>query len=242
MNDAPSNSQADVPPGSGVAETVDQALITRRSVRGYLPDPVPEATLRHVLEVAGRAPSGTNVQPWHVWAVAGEVKDRVCQAVIAAREAGEEDQEYSYYPEEWREPYISRRRKVGWDLYGLIGVQKGDKAGMYRQHTRNFTFFEAPVGLFFSMERHLELGSWLDFGMFLQAIMVAARGQGLDTCPQAAWVGYHKPIRAALGIPDSHAFVCGMALGYADNSQPENALETVREPVDVFTKFFGFDD
>jgi nitroreductase len=240
MNETPSKDAA-TPRGSGIAETVDEALTTRRSVRGFLPDPVPIETLRHILEVSARAPSGTNIQPWFVWAVAGEAKDRLCQAVIDAREAGEEEHEYAYYPREWREPYRSRRRKLGWDLYGLVGVEKGDKAGMYRQHTRNFELFDAPVGLFFTMERHLELGSWLDFGMFLQAIMVAARGQGLDTCPQAAWVGYHKAIRKELGIPDEHAFVCGMALGYADNSLPENTLVSEREPVDNFTKFFGFE-
>jgi len=241
MNEAPPKGSG-APRGSGIAKTVDEALTTRRSVRGFLPGPVPEASLRHILEVSARAPSGTNIQPWFVWAVAGEAKDRLCQAVIAARDAGEEDHEYAYYPKEWHEPYRSRRRKLGWDLYSLVGVEKGDSAGMYRQHTRNFELFDAPVGLFFSMERHMELGSWLDFGMFLQAIMVAARGQGLDTCPQAAWVGFHKPIREALGIPDSHAFVCGMAVGYADNSQPENTLVSEREPVDGFTKFFGFDD
>jgi nitroreductase len=230
-----------MPRGSGIAETVDEALTTRRSVRGFLPDPVPLETLRHILEVSARAPSGTNIQPWFVWAVAGEAKDKLCQAVIDAREAGEEEHEYAYYPREWREPYRARRRKLGWDLYGLVGVEKGDKEGMYRQHTRNFELFDAPVGLFFTMERHLELGSWLDFGMFLQAIMVAARGQGLDTCPQAAWVGYHKAIRKELDIPDDHAFVCGMALGYADNSLPENTLVSEREPVDNFTKFFGFE-
>jgi nitroreductase len=240
MNETPPKSSA-APRGSGVAASVDEALTTRRSVRGFLPDPVPLETLRHILEVSARAPSGTNIQPWFVWAVAGEAKERVCQAVIAAREAGDEEHEYAYYPREWREPYRSRRRKLGWDLYGLVGVQKGDKAGMYRHHTRNFVLFDAPVGLFFSMERHLELGSWLDFGMFLQAIMVAARGQGLDTCPQAAWVGYHKAVRNELGIPDDHAFVCGMALGYADNSLPQNTLVSEREPVDNFTKFFGFE-
>jgi len=239
MNEQPSKSAGNSR-GSGTATSVDEALGTRRSVRAFLPDPVPQDTVRHILEVASRAPSGTNIQPWHVWVAAGEVRDNVSEAVKAAREAGEEDHEYPYYPKDWREPYITRRRKVGWDLYGLIGIVKGDKAGMYRQHTRNFEFFDAPVGLFFTIERHLELGSWLDFGMFVQSVMLAARAQGLDTCPQVAWTSYHKAIRPLLGVPDDQAFVCGMSLGYADNSKPENQLVTVREPVDGFAKFFGF--
>jgi len=227
--------------GSGVAKTVDEALTTRRSLRAYLPDPVPEATVRHILEVAARAPSGTNMQPWHVWVVAGAAKDKVTEAVLAAREAGEEDYEYKYYPPEWREPYLARRRKVGWDLYGLLGIQKGDKAGMYHQHSRNFAFFDAPVGLFFTLDKHLEIGSWLDFGMFLEAVMVAARGQGLDTCPQVAWVGYHKAVRRVVGYPEEHTLVCGMSMGIADLTKPENTLTTTREPVDAFAKFLGFE-
>ncbi len=222
------------------ATTVEEAIATRRSVRAYLPDPVPEKTVRRILEVASRAPSGTNVQPWQVYVVAGAVKERVSKAVIAARERGEEEREYEYYPSSWREPYLGRRRKVGWDLYGLVGVEKGDKAGMHRQHTRNFLFFDAPVGLFFTLGRDLERGSWMDMGMFLENVMVAARGHGLHTCPQAAWVGYHKVLRELLAIPEDQAFVCGMSLGYEDRSAPENRLETVREPVDEFAKFFGF--
>ena len=220
---------------------VDAAITTRRSVRGFKPDPVPKETVAHILDVAARAPSGTNIQPWHVWVVAGEAKERVSKAVLNAREAGDEQHEYAYYPTDWREPYLARRRKVGWDLYSLVGIEKGDKPRMWKQHGRNFEFFDAPVGLFFSIESHLERGSWLDMGMFLEAIMVAARGQGLDTCPQAAWVGYHKAVRAAVGIPDEHTFICGMCLGYADNALPENTLVTVRAPVESFTTFLGFD-
>jgi len=227
--------------GSGVAKTVDEALTTRRSIRAFLPDPVPQQTVRHVLEVAARAPSGTNIQPWHVWVVAGEAKTKLSEAVIAARDAGEEDFEYSYYPERWMEPYLSRRRKVGYDLYGLIGIEKGDKEAMWRQHTRNFVFFDAPVGLFFTFNRSLETGTWLDVGMFMEGVMAAARGQGLDTCPQVAWVGYHKAIREQLGIPDDQTLVCGMSMGYADLSKPENTLVSEREPVENFTEFFGFE-
>jgi nitroreductase len=220
--------------------TVDEAIGTRRSVRAFLPDPVPEATVRHILEVAARAPSGTNIQPWHVYAVAGEARERVCREVLAARDRGEGSWHYTYYPKQWREPYLARRRKLGWDLYGLLGIVKGDKDGMWRHFGRNFTFFDAPVGLFFTLDVDMELGSWIDVGMFIENVMIAARGQGLDTCPQAAWVEYHKAVHRAVGIPDSQKLVCGMALGYEDKTAPENRLVTAREPVDVFAKFLGF--
>jgi nitroreductase len=219
---------------------VDAAITTRRSVRAFKPDPVPEATVREILEIAARAPSGTNIQPWHVWVVAGAEKDRLTKAVLETRESGAEEAEYPYYPEKWREPYLSRRRKIGFDLYGLLGIEKGDKARMWAQFARNYMFFDAPAGFIFTMERDMVLGAWLDFGMFLENIMIAARGRGLDTCPQAAWIGYHKAVRDVLPIPDDHTLVCGMSLGYADNSKPENKLVTVREPVDAFAKFFGF--
>ncbi|HEX7006444.1 MAG TPA: nitroreductase [Alphaproteobacteria bacterium] len=220
--------------------TVDEAITTRRSVRAFLPDPVPEATVRHILEVAARAPSGTNIQPWHVYVVAGEARERVCREVLAARERGEASWHYAYYPKTWREPYLARRRKVGWDLYGLLGIVKGDKEGMWRHFGRNFLFFDAPVGLFFTLDADMELGSWIDVGLFIQNVMIAARGQGLDTCPQAAWVEYHRAVHQAVGIPDTEKLVCGMALGYEDKSKPENKLVTEREPVDAFAKFLGF--
>lgn len=216
------------------------AIATRRSVRAFRPDPVDEATVRNILELASRAPSGTNIQPWHVYAVAGAAKERVTGAVMEAREAGEEDFEYAYYPREWREPYLARRRKVGYDLYGLLGIAKGDKERMWAQFGRNYLFFGAPVGLFFTIDRDMEKGAWLDLGMFLQNVMVAARAHGLDTCPQVAWCGYHKAVRGAVGIPDDQILVCGMSLGLADNDAPENQLATEREPADVFAKFAGF--
>jgi nitroreductase len=220
--------------------SVDEAIETRRSVRGFLPDPVPEATVRHILEVAARAPSGTNIQPWQVYVVAGEARDRVVSEVLAARDRNEGSWHYTYYPKKWREPYLGRRRKLGWDLYGLLGIVKGDKEGMSRHFGHNFTFFDAPVGLFFALDEDMELGSWLDIGMFIENVMIAARGQGLDTCPQAAWVEYHQTVHRVIGIPDTQKLVCGMALGYEDKSAPANRLVTVREPVDMFAKFLGF--
>lgn len=220
---------------------VDRAIRSRRSVRAFLPAPVAEETVRAILESAARAPSGTNTQPWRVYVLRGAAKDELSRRIVAAyddpEEAARHKQEYAYYPIRWASPYIERRRKVGWDLYGLLGIQKGDKAGMHAQHARNYKFFDAPVGLMFAIDRILEKGSWLDYGMFLQNIMVAARGRGLDTCPQAAFTPFHRIIRECLRMPENETFVCGMSLGYADNSKIENTLRTEREPVDSFTTF-----
>ena len=227
---------------------VDDAIAGRRSVRAFLPTPVPEAVVRHVLTVAARAPSGTNAQPWKVRALAGAAKERLSRAILARRRAEAEDRagprpppEYVYTLRAWREPYTARRRKVGWDLYGLVGVMRGDRAAARRQHDRNFRFFDAPVGLVFTIDRDLEKGSWLDLGMFIQAVMIAARAQGLETCPQAAFMDYHWIVRDALGISDDEVVVCGMSLGHEDPSKPENTLRTEREPVEGFAHFEGFE-
>ena len=212
-------------------------------MRAFRPDPVPRGTVAEILALASRAPSGTNVQPWKVRVVAGKVRDRLCKAMVDAYSKGDDDfaAPYNYYPVKWRDPYLARRRKVGWDLYGLLGITREDKAGMAKQHSRNFMFFGAPVGLIFTMDRDLELGSWLDYGMFLENIMLAARGKGLDTCPQAAIANAHKVLRAELQIPAAEQIVCGMSLGYAEPNAVENALVTVREPVGGFTQFLGFE-
>ena len=217
--------------------SVDAAILSRRSVRAFKPDPVPRETVTHILDVAARAPSGTNIQPWKVHVVTGEAKRRVTAAVAAVRDKGPPRAEFNYYPVKWFEPYLGRRRKLGWDMYGLLGIGKGDKEKMWAQHGRNFAFFDAPVGLFFSMHRDLEVGSWLDMGMFLQNVMLAARGQGLDTCPQAAWIEYPEAVTAALGIPKEEQLICGMSLGYEDNSAPVNRLVSDREPAAGFTVF-----
>jgi len=148
--------------------------------------------------------------------------------------------EFDYYPTQWAEPWLSRRRKIGFGLYGLLGIGKDDKAGMKRQTGRNFVFFDAPVGLIFTMDRSLGQGMFIDYGMFMANLMTAARARGLDTCPQAAFADYHKTIRETLGIPDNELVVCGMALGYADRDAPENRLQTEREPVAGFADFRGF--
>jgi nitroreductase len=220
---------------------VDNAITSRRSIRAYLPTPVPRADIEQLLQVAARAPSGTNTQPWKVYVLTGERKRALSAAILAAHNDPEQarlhTEEYAYYPREWVSPFIDRRRKVGWDLYALLGLTRENKAGMAAQHGRNYDFFGAPVGLIFTIDRIMEQGSWLDYGMFLQSIMVAARGRGLDTCPQAAFTQYHKIIEEMLSIPDNETVVCGMAMGYADMDKVENSLVTERMAVSEFVKF-----
>ena len=223
---------------------VDAAIASRRSLRAFLPTPVPRQTIEDILAVASRAPSGVNTQPWKVTVLTGAAKESLSEKILAAHDAnaaagstGADVGEYEYYPTEWTSPYIERRRKIGWDLYGLLGIAKTDKARMHDQHGRNYRFFDAPVGLIFSIDRILRQGSWLDYGMFLQNIMIAARGRGLDTCPQAAFIGFHKIIAEHLALPAGEMVVCGMSLGYADESAPENRLLTERAPVATFARF-----
>jgi nitroreductase len=221
-------------------DSVARAIRGRRAVRAFRPDPVSPETVAELLDLAAQAPSGSNMQPWRAYAVAGEARERLCEAVVAAFLAGEEGEPaYRYYPEAFFEPYRGRRRRVGFGLYELVGIPKGDSERMRAQHARNFRFFDAPVGLIFTVDRRLEIGSWLDYGMFLQSIMLAARAEGLDTCPQAAFAPYHAVIRQHLPMTAEEVVVCGMALGYADESAPENRLETVREPVEAFTTFLS---
>jgi nitroreductase len=223
--------------------TVDAAITSRRSVRRFLPTPVSAAILEAILDAAARAPSGTNMQPWRGYALAGPAKDALIAAVQATFDAGdpEHTQEVQYYPDSFFEPYLSRRRAVGWDLYGKLGIARGEAAKMKAQHRRNFQFFDAPVGMIFTIDRRLATGSWLDYGMFLQNIMTGARGRGLDTCAQAAWSHYHRAIRPVLGLTDEETVVCGMALGYADADAAENTLVTARAPARSFMRFEGFD-
>jgi nitroreductase len=220
---------------------VDAAITSRRSIRAFLPTPVAREDVEAILEVAARAPSGTNTQPWKVHVLTGAAKTRLSDRILAAyadpAEARTHVEEYAYYPREWVSPFVDRRRKVGWDLYALLGLTRDNKAGMAAQHGRNYRFFDAPVGMIFTIDRVMEQGSWLDYGMFLQNIMVAARGRGLDTCPQAAFTQFHRIISAELGLPDSDMIVCGMALGYADPEKVENTLVTEREPVSAFARF-----
>jgi len=220
---------------------VDAAIKTRHSLRAFLPTPVPRQTIEDILEVASWAPSGTNTQPWQVHVMTGAALQRIAGRIQAAyldpAQNVAHKEEYAYYPTEWRSPYIDRRRKVGWDLYGLLGIAKTDKARMQHQHGRNFIFFDAPVGLMFTIDRVMQQGSWLDYGMFLQNIMVAARARGLHTCPQAAFTQFHRVIAEELQLSNEQMVVCGMSMGYADPDAVENSLVTERAPVAEFTRF-----
>jgi len=223
------------------AAAVDRAITSRRSIRAYLPTPVPRQTIEEILAVASRAPSGTNTQPWKVYVLTGAARQRLSASICAAHDdpaqRAQHTEEYAYYPTEWRSPYVDRRRKVGWDLYSLLGIGKADKARMHAQHARNYAFFDAPVGLIFTIDRVMQQGSWLDYGMFLQSVMVAARARGLDTCPQAAFTQFHRIISQELNLPPEEMVVCGMALGHADPKAVENTLVTEREPVAGFARF-----
>ena len=224
---------------------VDEAILSRRSIRAFTAQPVTKEVVAELLAVASRAPSGTNTQPWKVYVLQGasrtELADKVCAVHDAIRAnptlAAEYQEEYDYYPQKWLSPYIDRRRENGWSLYGLLGIGKADKDKMHAQHQRNYRFFDAPVGLMFTMDRVMGRGSLVDFGMFLQNFMVAARGRGLDTCPQAAWNGFAKIIMPHIGATPDEMLVCGMALGYADQSALVNTLTTPRVPVEQFTNW-----
>ena len=171
----------------------------------------------------------------------GPKKEAMSDAIVAAYDdpdaAATHKAEYAYYPTQWVAPYIDRRRKVGWDLYSLLGIEKGDKAKMHAQHARNYRFFDAPAGLIFTIDRIMEKGSWLDYGMFLQNVMVAARGHGLHTCPQVSFNQFHRIISEHLGIPDNETMVCGMSLGYADEDAIEFRLTTERAPLEQWATF-----
>lgn len=221
----------------------DEALRTRRSVRAFLPTPVARASVEELLALASRSPSGSNIQPWKVRVVAGKARDRLCRAILAALDrdgAAAHQREWNYYPVNWREPFLARRRKIGWDLYGLLGIGKGDFEATERQRRRNYEFFGAPVGFIFTLDQDLEIGSWLDLGIFIGALAIAARGRGLDTCPQAAFADFHAVIRGELGIPESEIIICGMALGHADPQAAENRLVTERAAPSEFATFEGF--
>ena len=222
---------------------VDAAITSRMSARAFTQQAVPRELLEQILEVSSRAPSGTNTQPWKVYVLQGASRDSLVEKACAAHDAIRANPElaanykesYDYYPEKWVSPFIDRRRENGWSLYGLLDIGKGDKDKMHAQHQRNFKFFDAPVGLMFTINRVMGRGSLVDAGMLLQNIMVSARGHGLHTCPQAAWNGFANIIMPHIGAAEDELLVCGMSLGYADASDKVNSFHTPRVPAAEFT-------
>ena len=220
------------------------AVSSRYSCRAFLPTPVPDATVRDILERASRAPSGGNVQPWCVHALTGKKLEEL-RAIVRARfdELPRfEGAEYDIYPRGLKEPYESRRQHSGVMLYQSIGVRREDRAGRYRQYGRNFLFYDAPVGLFVSIDRSMGPPQWSDLGGFIQTVMLLARGYGLHACAQEAWTHLHKTVPAFIDLPPEYIVFCGMALGHADEAAPINSWRAPREAVDNYVTFMGFDD
>ncbi|WP_459572036.1 nitroreductase [Cupriavidus sp. 8B] len=222
--------------------SVCEVIKSRVAVRRFLPRGVPEAVVREILHTASYAPSGANLQPWRVYVVAGAAKDALAEQLHAAfhDRAEAHSEEYRYYPDPGLEPYASRKRAFGRLFYGALGIRQEDAEARVRQTVRNYRFFDAPVGLVFTIDRRLEQGSWLDYGMFLQSIMLAARAAGLDTCPQVSFAKFHVVLRKCMGIPENELVLCGMSLGYADPESPELSTRQPRIPVDAFASFSGF--
>jgi len=222
---------------AAVAETFH----ARRSTRRFLPTPVSRDIIVDLLELASRSPSGTNAQPWKVYALAGEAREALSRALLERfNQDISEKREYDYYPDQWVEPWLSRRRKLGFSLYELIGIPKGDKLRMKEQTGRNFLFFDAPVGLIFTLDRHLAQGMLLDYGIFIGHLIIAAQARGLASCVQTAFTDYPDTIRRHLGISEQEMIVGGLALGHPDPDAPENDIVTEREPIEAFTTFKGF--
>lgn len=211
------------------------AIRKRFSARAYLSRPVERSVVTSVLDAARWAPSAVNIQPWKVEVVTGKTKERLADALIAAKKSGvKEEPDYQYYPAKWEEPYATRRKESGLALYKALGIGKDDYEKRMEAWLRNYSFFEAPVGLLFFIAKRLERGSWMDIGMFIQNVMISAKAHGLDTCPQASLAEYPATIRNTLGVPDTFALACGMAMGYADMTAAVNNYRTGREPVESF--------
>ena len=211
---------------------------SRKSIRAYLDKDVDRKIVEDILRLSSRAPSGANIQAWQVIVLHNEALKKLGQKLFDMSVSGiKEECEYQFYPRSWREPYLARRRKVGWDLYRALGIARSERSKIERQQAKNFMFFGAPVGLIFTMDRDMELGSWLDLGCFIQTIALVARSFGLDSCIQAAFSEYHKTISDELQIPPERQVICGLALGYRDENAPENNFPTERVPLEDFVRF-----
>ncbi len=220
---------------------VSEAVTRRISVRAFKPDPVPGAVIREILETARKAPSGGNLQPWRVYALAGaplaEFKARIAERFAAG---ATETPEYDVYPHGLWEPFKKRRRDTGAERYAALGVHDKNPAALRDLSERNYRFFDAPVGLFFCLDRRLGPPQWSDMGMFMQTVMLLAVERGLDTCPQESWSNWPNSVRACLDLPAELMLFAGMSMGYRDPDHPLNAIRTAREPLESFAELRGF--
>jgi nitroreductase len=223
-------------------DAVNNVMSGRKAVRSFLDKPVEKELVVDILDIARTAPSNSNTQPWRVYAVAGNAKQALSEALSEAH-ANRPDEYtacYKHFPDVLGERYLARQNMYATKYYSCLGIERSDLAARAAQTGQNFLFFGAPIGFIFTIENALERGSWLDYGMFLQNVMVAAKARGLDTCPQISFVKYHEILRKHLSIPSTETVVCAMSLGYADVTQQVNSLRLPREPVEAFTSFFGF--
>ena len=223
--------------------SASEAILGRKSIRAFKDTAVDRAVVEDIILKSSRAPSGGNLQPWKVKVISGQVRDELVNTVaekMASNPVGD-GSEYNVYPPELKDPYRTRRRVVGNDLYSLIGIAKEDRMAKFEQVGKNFTFFGAPVGLIFSIDRQMEQGQFADLGMFMQNVMVLAREAGLHTCAQEAWAIWHQTIRDVVGIPQDELVFCGMCLGYADEEAVINELVSERAPFEEFVEFLGFE-
>lgn len=212
---------------------VIDAIVARKSVRAFTSQSVDRETVGSILELASRAPSGTNIQPWRVYVVGSPQIAQISAAIVGpdGTPAPEEWDDYKYYPDDWFEPYLGRRRANAMDLYRSLEIGRKDKDKYTTFINQNYAFFGAPVGLIVTLDRRLEKGAWVDLGMFLQNVLLLATAHGLDSCPQASFAPYHRFIRPILGIPDADVVVCGIALGHANRDHPSYQMQTDRAPL-----------
>lgn len=223
---------------------VSDAIDTRYTCRAFLPDKVPEATVRSILTLAARTPSGGNLQPWRVWAVAGAALDRLSGLIKAQIKTGafaDGDVEYAIYPPDMKEPYAARHFRSGEALYEALGVGRDDYPARIRNYEANYDMFGAPIGLIFAIDRGMQQGQWTELGMYMQSVMLLAREHGLDTCPLESWSFWHNTVRKFCNIPGELIVFCAMGLGRADPIAPVNRFRTEREPLEAYAGFIGFD-
>jgi nitroreductase len=228
------------PIATTASTTVSQAIETRRSTRAFLPDPVPDATVRELVATATRAASGGNLQPWRLYVLTGAARDRLVAAVAEKRKTKPLDGlEYDIYPRDLTRPYTTRRGRVAAQMYELVGIARDDTDARNAQMAKNFEFFGAPVGMILCIERQMGPPQFCDLGLFLGNLMLLARERGLHTCPQEAWSVWGQTIREVVGVLDDELVFCGVALGYADPRHPINDLRSDRAPLEDFASFLN---